>query len=317
MPQPTRAPRRRKVLISVAIVFIILIAVASYFLFISQQHRLTFRSNELFKGSLVVFTPTPWKVADQSFTGVISYSPTDDEASYLVEPTVPTVIAATPAAFNLDGVHVLATVQATSTQLVSYNRLTQDIDEVIRTISGNGQIASYVWSPDGTEVAYIAIDPDGESGLEVSSDDGITKPGLGTPISFSPDGTQLLVSNRAGVEVIDLATGTHSLISSTAFADGTQLVASPTGRYLLALPAGGEGIAIIYKIDWDAHQFDRVGPLATDAGSLIFTANDELLQIKEDGVAYDYLLSAEGWRLKEVYRIDLPKGAKALFWNKS
>jgi hypothetical protein len=278
----------------------------------------TIYTDTTLQGSLVLFLPTQWQSpTKEAFTGIVEYTPSSNSASNVIPPDSMTVISAAAQSFSADGVHVLAIQNATSSQLVSFNRLSQSVDSVIKTLSENGRFTSFVWSPDGSRVAYLAIDPGKASGLGVSGASVADDLGNGTPLMFSPDSAQLLVIDKNELEMIDLASGSRTSVSDAFSPNGFTIIPSLSGHYLLAVPAGENQTATIVRVDWKARSFEKVGYLQTDSGSILFTPEDKLLQIKENGIGYEYQVTDDGLKSSGAYILKLPNGSKALYWKKS
>jgi len=251
------------------------------------------------------------------YSGVVRYEPTRDVYSYIATSDSGTITPIGPGAFS-SGTNYLATrMNASSTDLVLYDRATLSPVRVVERLAFNTPVLFAGWSADSSTFGYVTAgdatptliveDADSASRTEVAV------PGL--PIGLSPDGGKVLVQGTPMLSMVSVADGERTTTTGTAFINSkTRFLLSPSGQFLITL---SDTEIAWYAVDWEEGAISSVGKIATggDIHDAAFLQNDTLLirDSRSDQITHVYAYQAgKGMVLVDSFGLILPEGAHIL-----
>ncbi len=301
-----------------------------------------------FPGSLLIESPVSWTApSGESISGLMLYTPEEGSVSSPFAPNLGVLFAPGPGTFSADGEEALGTeMTPSSTTLVAVSRRAQAVDHTIDVAPAGTAFAGLLWASGSDKVAYIKIPslhnlplaPDGKpyfvtNGATSTLRAGISLPdafqpsvyatsldgsapvslGQGRPIMFSPDGSQILMLDSKGLEVVDLANGSRSSLSGISGTDfAAYFVADSADSVILAGKA--DASSTLYHIDWQSGTASPAGNVSETFTNAFFMNGELVTMEPQSSTAHSYVVKNGALAKGPAYTLALPPQGTVIGW---
>ena len=180
-----------------------------------------------------------------------------------------------------------------------------------RTVCGNCQAGVVTWSPDGSSLAYASPDGIGRTLLTGDASEQVDQTTNVASLSWSPDGTRLLVETSSEVRTINLVRRpytSHTIVSGVGPAEGPTVPAwSPDGTQVSWFVTPGKHRNFVAEV-WTARRDGSQPTRLTHSGCCVSDWSAALWS--PDGKRIALGLSLDPNKLADLLVIDAGSGAE-------